>query len=348
MKYSAQRKRSRWPKRLTYVLITSILVLGGATIAVRQIYYHDLKAVSASQTTKLVTVQPGATVDQIANELSKAGLIRSTWAFKLYIGSKQILADLQAGTYALSPSESVPQIASQLTHGKIVTNRVTILPGQRIDQIKTSFINDGFPADEVTTALDPSQYVDNPALVDKPAGASLEGYLFPDTFQKDSNTTVKDIVAESLGSMNQQLTPQIRSAFANEGISPYQGIILASMVEQEANNKSDRQQVAQVFLSRLHQNMMLGSDVTAFYGAVLAHQAISTTYDSPYNTLLHLGLPPTPISNVSAESLKAVAYPANTNWLFFVAGDDGVVHFSKTLADHQALTQQYCHKLCGQ
>ncbi|MGF7229424.1 MAG: endolytic transglycosylase MltG [Candidatus Saccharibacteria bacterium] len=348
MKYSAQHSKHRWPRRLTIVLAIVVVLVVGATIVVRQAYYEKLKPVSTSQHTQLVTVAAGASLDQIANQLQQDGLIRSAWAFKLYVSSKQVRADLQAGTYAFAPSQTVAQIVSQLTHGKIATNQVTILPGQRIDQIQTSLVNDGFKESEVKLALDPAQYVDNPALVDKPAGASLEGYLYPDTFQKDANTTPQEIVTQSLTSMDQKLTPDLRSAFAKQGLSTYQGIVLASMVEQEANNATDRQQVAQVFLSRLHQNMTLGSDVTAFYGATLAGKPRSTTYDSAYNTLIYKGLPPTPISNVSEESLQAVAHPATTDWLFFVAGDDGVVHFSKTLADHDALIQQYCHKLCGQ
>jgi UPF0755 protein len=120
------------------------------------------------------------------------------------------------------------------------------------------------------------------------------------------------------------------------------------MVEQEASNPADRAQVAQVFLSRIKQNMPLGSDVTAFYGARLAGQSPNVNYDSPYNTRLHPGLPPGPISNVTESSLQAVAHPAGTDWLYFVAGDDGNVHFSHTLEEHQALTQQYCHKLCSE
>lgn len=348
MRYSAQQPTSRWPRRLTFVLVLLLVLVVGATILVRQVYYEKLKPVSSSQKTQLVTVEQGASLDAIANNLEKDGLIRSAWAFKLYVSSKQVRSDLQAGTYAFAPSQTVAQIVSQLTHGKIATNEITILPGQRIDQIKTSLVNDGFSEKDVDAALDPAQYAGNSALVDKPAGASLEGYLFPDTFQKDANTTPKDIVTQSLAAMQKQLTPDLRSAFAKQGLSTYQAIILASMVEQEANNATDRQQVAQVFLSRLHQNMTLGSDVTAFYGATLAGQPKSTKYDSAYNTLLYRGLPPTPISNVSIQSLQAVAHPSNTDWLYFVAGDDGTVHFSKTLEEHDTLIQQYCQKLCAQ
>jgi UPF0755 protein len=93
--------------------------------------------------------------------------------------------------------------------------------------------------------------------------------------------------------------------------------------------------------------MALGSDVTAYYGSILAGKTPSIHYDTPYNTLLHTGLPPGPISNVSDSSLDAVANPVPTDWLYFVAGDDGTTHFSKTLEEHEALTQQYCHKLCS-
>jgi UPF0755 protein len=148
--------------------------------------------------------------------------------------------------------------------------------------------------------------------------------------------------------MDRQLTPEIRSAFAAQGLSAYQGLTLASIVEQEVSRSSDRAQAAQVFLKRLRTDSTLGSDVTAYYGAIKAGQKPTTSYDTPYNTLLHKGLPPTPISNVSNASLQAVAHPADTDWLYFVTGDDGTTHFSKTLEDHEALTQQYCHKLCGQ
>ncbi len=88
--------------------------------------------------------------------------------------------------------------------------------------------------------------------------------------------------------------------------------------------------------------------MTAFYGALHDGLAPSLTYDSPYNTRLHTGLPPGPISNVSESSLQAVAHPAATDWLYFVAGDDGVTHFAKTLDEHNANVSQYCHKLCSE
>src|SRR5690606_152079 len=113
---------------------------------------------------------------------------------------------------------------------------------------------------------------------------------------------------------------------------------------------SDKPQVAQVFLKRYQIGMPLGADPTAFYAAIV-HGAdpkdVGVGFDSPYNTRLHAGLPPGPIGNVAENSLKAVAFPAETDWLYFVAGDDGKTHFSKTLQEHEALTRQYCTQLCG-
>jgi UPF0755 protein len=117
-------------------------------------------------------------------------------------------------------------------------------------------------------------------------------------------------------------------------------------VEQEVTSQSDRSQAAQVFLKRLKVGMPLGSDVTAFYGSRLAGAGKDVTYDTPFNTRIHTGLPPTPISNVSDSSLGAVAHPANTDWLFFVTGDDGTTYFTKTVQEHEAKAAQYCHKLC--
>ncbi|HSX34760.1 MAG TPA: endolytic transglycosylase MltG, partial [Candidatus Saccharimonadales bacterium] len=214
-------------------------------------------------------------------------------------------------------------------------------------QIRATLISYGFSEKEVDAALDPESHLANPALVDKPDGASLEGYIYPDSYEKTSGTDPHEIIAQALGEMNKTLTPALRDSFAEQGLSTYQALIIASMVEKEVSTQNDRNQVAQVFIKRLHDGMLLGSDVTAFYGAITANQKPSVTYDSPYNTLLHKGLPPTPISNVSASSLKAVANPSQTDWVYFVTGDDGVTHFSHTLDEHNAAVSQYCHKLCS-
>ena len=349
MRYTTRAQKHHWPRRLVFILIAATIAVVGATVLIRRTYFAELKPVTAvGQPAQLLTIKNGSSVDVIAKQLSDAKLIRSAWAFKLYVSSKEVRDALQAGTYLFSPSQSVAEIVSGLTHGKVATNLVTVLPGQRIDLIRSMLVGYGFKQADVDAALNPESHLTNPALVDKPNGASLEGYIYPDSYEKTSSTTPQEIIEQALGEMNKQLSPDIRDAFAEEGLSTYQGLVIASIVEKEVSGQSDRNQVAQVFIKRFKSNMMLGSDVTAYYGAIVNHVKPTTTYDSPYNTLLHTGLPPTPISNVSASSLKAVAHPADSDWLYFVTGDDGVTHFSHTLDEHNAATQQYCHKLCGQ
>lgn len=344
MRYTAQATRRRWPKRVLIIFLVGTFLVVAATVAVRIVYNRSLAPLSSNQTARTIVVEKGANVEQIAAKLEKEKIIRSAWAFRLYVSSKEVGGDLKAGSYDFAASQSVSEIVGQLTGGRVATNLVTILPGQRLDQIRKRLIQDGFSEQDVNRALDPAIYVGHPALVDKPANASLEGYIYPESYQKDDATTASSLIGASLDQMNEYLTPELRSAFVKQGLTPYQAITLASIVEREVPRQEDREQVAQVFLSRLRIGMRLQSDATGSYGAVLAGQPPKSTFDSAYNTYSYAGLTPTPISNVTLSSLKAVAYPANTDWLYFVSGDDGVNHFSKTLAEHQAKVVQYCKK----
>ncbi len=344
---NSRMQRRPWIKRLLVAGGILALTMVVATLAIWHYYYQTLKPVSVTARAQIITVDAGTSPRGIADLLHAKGIIRSSWTFQTYVRKEGVGSYLQAGTYSLSGSQSVQDIVAQLTHGKVQSQLVTILPGQRLDQVEQSLINDGYSKADVEAALQPAQYEGNAALVDKPAGNNLEGYLYPDSFERTSATSVKSIVEESIKEMQDHLTPSIRAAFAGEGLSTYQGIVLASIVEQEVNTPSDRAQAAQVFLKRLQMNMPLGSDVTALYGSLLAGQGKSLSYDSPYNTLIHTGLPPAPISNVDNSALQAVAHPANTDWLYFVTGDDGVTHFSQTEQEHEQQTQQYCHKLCA-
>lgn len=339
--------RRRTLKRLLWVLAVLVVLFVAATIWVRSVYYRNLRPVSNSQQVTLITIKTGTSSTEIADTLQQKGLIRSSAIFQWYIRTKDVRDKMQAGTYALRPSMNVQAIVDVLVQGAVRSDLVTIISGQRLDQIRQTLINAGFGPSDVDAALDPANYPNSRALADKPADANLEGFLYPDSYQKDDNTTAQMIIKESLDEMSNHLTPDIREAFASHGLTVYQGVTLASIVEKEVSKPADRAQAAQVFLKRYGMNMQLGSDVTAFYGAIKDGKDPTTTYDSPYNTLMHNGLPPGPISNISESSLEAVAHPASTDWLYFVAGDDGTTHFSKTLEEHEALTKQYCHKLCS-
>jgi len=137
-----------------------------------------------------------------------------------------------------------------------------------------------------------------------------------------------------LDDFGQRVGPQYAAAFAAEGLTLHQGLTLASIVEREVNKPADRPIVAQIFLKRFHMGMPLGSDVTTQYASDLAGMAFNLNLDSPYNTRKNAGLPPGPICSPGLGSLDAVAHPAATDYLYFLAGSDGVTYYANTLAEH--------------
>ncbi len=346
-RYKSGTKRSRVSKLVLVIVAILIFVAIAGIFYVRTTYNNKLKAVSASQKAQLVTIPLGSTVKETGVILEKAGVIRSGWAFEWYVRNNNLRDKIQAGTYNLRPSQSIPDIANVLTQGKVATDLVTILPAQRLDQIKKALIAAGFSDAVVTDALNPIHYANHPALVDKPKGASLEGYLYPESFQKTAQTSAEIVVKGSLDEMQKHLTPDLRAGIVRQGLTVHEGIVLASIIEQEVSNVDDKKIVAQVFLRRLRADIPLQSDATAPYGAIIAGQQPSLTYESAFNTYSHKGLPPGPISNVGKSSLEAVANPAQTDYLYFVAGDDGKTYFSHTLSEHQQLTKEHCKKLCS-
>lgn len=335
-------------KKKVFFIISAVFLLAlvACAVVVRSVYEKNLKPLNNSDENIVVTVEPGSPPSKIADTLVEKEVIKSDWAFEWYVRNHNYRDDLKAGTYVLQSSQSIPEIVEVIRSGKVATDLVTILPGKRIDQIKSALVKAGFTEAEVDAALNPANYQNHPALTDKPKEASLEGYLYPESFQKTSETTAKEIVELSLDEMNRYLTPDVRQGFAKQGLTVHQGVILASIVEQEVSKVADKPTVAQVFLKRYKDGMMLGADPTALYGAIVAGQEPSLFYDSPYNTRMYVGLPPGPIGNTSESSLNAVADPSETDWLYFVAGDDGVTYFSKTLEEHEALTKQHCVELC--
>lgn len=334
------RKKSKF-KLSAVILMVCLLLLVVAVGAIRYTYNESIKPVSTSQQSELVTVKRGATAKQIAKQLKEAGLIRETWAFEWYIRTNGLRDKLQAGSYYLNPSQGVEEISAVITKGQSATQLVTILPGKRIDQLKQAMVNAGFDPSEVEAAFNPARYTGHPALVDKPVDASLEGYIYPESFQKVADTKPQVVISQALDQMQKHLTPEVRAGFVKQGLTVHQGVILASIVEKEVGVPADRPIVAQVFLKRIKIGMKLESDATTSYGAILANKPPTHDYDSPYNTYMYPGLTPGPVSNVSESSLKAVANPAQTDYLFFVAGNDCKTRFSKTLKEHEAFIKQH-------
>ena len=347
MPFIRGRKQKDWQKIILISVSLVVIVAVGSAFLVRRVYNQNLRPVSTSQKSVLFTVPEGASVQQIAQSLQQQGLIRASWAFEWYFRTNNLGDFLKAGTYSLRPDMSVAEISDIITEGKVATNQITILPGRRIDELKTTLINSGFAVADVEAALKPEVYANHPALVDKPVGASLEGYIYPETFQKTATTKPQAIIEASLDELNKVLTPKLRADITRQGLTVYEAIILASIVEKEAGNEEDKPVIAQVFLKRLREERRLESDATAGYGAVLSgeidqlsgNQILS--YDSPYNTYQHDGLPPGPISNFNKSSLEAVSNPTNTSYLYFVAGEDCVTRFSSTNEQHENLIKQH-------
>lgn len=340
---------SNRPLRVLVISLVLLLALVVGTAAGLKLWYdHNLQPVSSSTEVKYFGVDEGASVHQIANNLEDAGLIRSVSAFETYVTTNNYRDKLQAGTYSLNPSMSVQTIVGKMVSGDVARNLLTILPGKRLDQIKATFVKAGYSQAEVDAAFDPARYAGHPALADLPKGASLEGYLYPDSFQKQSDTPASTIVRESLDEMEKYLTKDIKDGFAAHGLTVHQGVTLASIVMQESGDASQQPTIAQVFLSRLKQDKALESNVTAYYASDIAGTVRTITIDSPYNTYLYKGLPPGPISNVTHSALNAVAHPSNTDYLFFVAGDDCKVYFSRTVQEHQAAIDAHLKNGCNQ
>jgi UPF0755 protein len=338
---------SRWWLWLLVIPVFAFL----AIVALAGWYGSNLQPLSDSQEEIIVTIPIGTSTPDIGITLENRGVIRSAIAFEWYTKLNNYQNDLQAGGYKFSPSQSVEEIVAHLREGDTAKDLVTILPAQRIDQIKAAFMESGYSMEEVESALEPAQYAGHPALVDLPVGATLEGYLYPESFQRSTDTKLVEIVEASLDEMASVLSEELVQKLNNQGLSIHEAVTLASIIENEVPAASDdRNTVAQVYLKRINEGILLQADPTARYGTILATGSDEgwRNYDSPYNTYLYAGLPPGPISNVSESSLIAAANPTDTSYLFFVAddNDETTTHFSNTFAEHEAAIEKYCQIKC--
>jgi UPF0755 protein len=264
--------------------------------------------------------------------------------------------NLQAGSYLLKPSESTPQIVAHLEKGDVKQLKVTFGGGSTLTIDKKVLAKAGFTESQIDAALR-ADYSDIPIIKDKPAGASLEGYLYNDTYYFSIGVSAETVIREAINRLNQIVTDDnLAAGFAAHGLNMYQAITLASVVQAEENNPEYQATVAQIFYNRLAAGMTLGSDVTALYGAqqagtalpsdTLSATAASISYDSPYNTRIHTGLPVGPIGNPGEAALKSVANPKPTDALFFLSGDDNKLYTATTEQQHEQNIVEHCQIKC--
>jgi UPF0755 protein len=236
------RKRRKW----LFILIGLILIITFAGWYAQKWYNDNLAQVTygSALIVKEFTVNGGESVDQITANLHQAKLIRNERAFKLYLRLRHESGKLQAGTYILTSTMSAPRVATALVNGYVSKDYVTILPGKTIAQIKQTFKQVGYSDSEINTAFNPATYAGHPLLANLPPGGTLEGLLYPDTFQKEAGTSATTIVKESLDEMESSLSSDIISGFAAQGLSIYQGLTLASIVYKESGTPAYESTVA--------------------------------------------------------------------------------------------------------
>jgi UPF0755 protein len=343
---SAPKKKS-YKKRILWSivgLVTALLFAAGGLFAW---YSIQLSPVDSSATDrKLVKIEPGSTPNEIATLLEEEGLVRSSTVFLLHTRLEGVQNSLQAGTYRLSPSESTQQITEHLSSGKIDSFKITFLPGATLADNRKAFLAAGYEETEIDAAF--SKTYDSPLFEGKPASADLEGYIYGETYVFGTETTVEAILEhvfdEFYGVVKEN---NLIALYKAQGLSLYQGITLASIVQREASPAGDEMaQIAQVFYHRIAEGMPLGSDVTYQYIADKTGVARDPNLDSPYNTRRYIGLPPGPISVPGKKALIAVGTPAGGDYLYFLSGDDDVTYFSRDLNGHEANIKNHCQKKC--
>jgi UPF0755 protein len=279
-------------------------------------------------------VKSGERVPVIADHLKAAGLITGRNSFISYLNFHNLRGRIKAGIYSLSPKLTGPQVADILAHGDTLTDRLVVPEGSTLKQIEKLAADHGISTTDFKAALAAPH--SQAFLSGKPATVDLEGYLFPDSYQIGPTTTATTLVDTMLQTFGERVGSEYVQAFATEGLTLHQGLTLASIVEKEVSNATDRPIVAQVFIKRLKMGMPLGSDVTAKYASDLLGVPFSVDVDSKYNTRRYAGLPPGPICNPGLSALDAVTHPAHSDYLYFLSGKDGKTYFAKTYPEHQA------------
>lgn len=281
---------------------------------------------------KIFVVRRGEGVKSVAARLASEGFIRSPTGFFLLIKSMGIERDLQAGDYRLNPAMDAATLARELTHGTLDV-WVTTLEGWRVEEI----------AAKLTKELDipESEFVK----------VAREGYMFPDTYLVPRDATVGAVAALFTSTFDKKVDEAMRADAKKIGLTFPEVLTLASIVEREGRTDDDRPVIARILLKRLKADWPLQADATLQYA--LGYQAGEKTWwkknlfdedkkvTSLYNTYLHPGLPPGPIANPGLGSIKAVIYPKETDYWYYLHDPEGGVHYAKTLEEHNANSAKY-------
>ncbi|WP_173960302.1 endolytic transglycosylase MltG [Polynucleobacter arcticus] len=332
--------RGSWRTYLIY-LLGLISVFYGAIFLIPVV---PIASNSSADSVYRVKIAPQSGLSAISQQLSDQGIPSNALIFQLaarglFVGSK-----LKPGTYLLPTHASLGIILLQIARGDRVRESIAIIPGMTIWQLRK--IIDAHPALIHQTKGMGSQELLQALNLSYPGD---EGLFYPDTYIFDPDDSDLSIYRRASQAMQKQLNTAWEQKEATSPLkNPYELLILASIVEKETGRSSDRSQVAAVFINRLNLKMPLQTDPTVIYGIGPNFDGnlrkANLRKDSPYNTYMNKGLPPTPIAMPSKESLLAVIHPAKSDAIYFVARGDGSSHFSKTLQEHEKAVDQFQRK----
>ncbi len=294
-----------------------------------------------------VTIPPHSTTSQIGDQLARDGVIASSFFFDLRSRLAGDRADLRAGTYTLKLDMSYSQVLKVLTTAPPAArvSELTIIPGRTRSQIDRLLRTQGIRGSYLA-ATRHSKLLDPRSYGAQRSTPTLEGFLFPSTYQLREPITVGALVADQLQTFKQQFGTVNLAYARRHNLTPYDVLTIASIVEGEAGTAHDRPLVASVIYNRLSAGMPLGIDATIRYATGNYTHPLTESElhsPSPYNTRIRPGLPPTPIDNPGLASIEAAAHPAQTNYLYFVAKvcGNGASAFASTYAQFEKDAQQY-------
>lgn len=310
----------------------------------------DLEAPAGSSSEPVTfVVEPGESVSSIAQRLQQQGLISDSELFRRYAQFHELDSGIEAGHFTLRRTMTIPEVARALQDAQRPEQLVTVREGIRLEETaaavaaQTTISAAEFLGLVQTEWRDQGLVADFPFLAEVPEGATLEGYLFPETYRLPENPVAIDLVARMLRTFDERVTPDMRLNAQERGVTLFGMVILASVVEREAVVPAERPLIAGVYYNRLDSGWVLAADPTIQYALgtpadwwpQLTLEDLER--DVAYNTYRIAGLPPGPICSPGLKSIAAVAYPTDTDYYFFLAdcnAGDGSHLFSRTYEEH--------------
>jgi UPF0755 protein len=287
------------------------------------------------------TITPGSGVGAAAQQMAKAGVPVNPMLFQILARISGDAARIKAGSYELKPNTSPRRLLTQLVRGEFAQEALTIIEGWTFRQMREAIAATKTLRQETTKLSDAELMAKVSTEYTQP-----EGMFFPDTYLFAKGASDLQIYRQA----HQMLLTRLNAAWEKREPNlpyktPYEALIMASIVEKETGQKSERAMIAGVFVNRLRTGMMLQTDPSVIYGMGLRYEGKiakkDLTTDTPYNTYTRYGLPPTPISLPGTQSLAAALAPAKTEALYFVSRNDGTSQFSENLNDHNRAVNQY-------